>query len=191
MFSRSFHLECELISLEQENQKRACAVDIQTFKGLLRTLDDPEDVKRIFGKDLVLAGAPTDAAKAEAKEKQLTEVFNMFATNGSATLGMAELQSLHIFLTDAAVVDKKVWALAALDVMHAHTLSNHVACPFPTQRTLFETQTRFSKILRLLLSVFLIVMALLRSLRVSIGAAPPPSLSIDSFINAALDPFFS
>ena len=64
MFSRSFHLECELISLEQENQKRACAVDIQTFKGLLRTLDDPEDVKRIFGKNFVLAGASTDAAAA-------------------------------------------------------------------------------------------------------------------------------
>ena len=107
------HLECELISLEQANQKRACAVDIETFKGLLRTLDDPEDVKRIFGKNLVLAGAPTDAAKAEAKEKQLREVFNMFAINGSATLGMAELQSLHKFLTDAAVVDKKVLALHA------------------------------------------------------------------------------
>ena len=104
------HLECELISLEQENQKRACCVDIETFKALLRTLDDPEDVKRIFGKNLVLAGAPTDAAKAEAKEKQLTEVFNMFAINGSATLGLAELQSLHKFLTDAAVVDKKVHA---------------------------------------------------------------------------------
>ena len=106
MFSCNFHLECELISLEQENQKRACAVDIQTFKGLLRTLDDPEDVKRIFGKNFVLAGASTDAAKAEA-----------------------------------------------------------------------------NKILRLLLSVFLIVMALLRSLRISIGAAPPSSFSIDSSIN--------
>ena len=42
--------------------------------------------------------------------------------------------------------------------------------PLPTQRTLFATQSRFSKILRLLLSVFLLVMALLRSQRVGIGA---------------------
>jgi hypothetical protein len=37
--------------------------------------------------------------------------------------------------------------------------------------------------LRLLLSVFLIVMALLCSLRISIGAAPPSSFSIDSSMN--------
>ena len=105
------HLECELISLEQEKQHGDCAVDIQTFKGLLRSLDDPADVKRIFGKDLVLSGAPTDAAKAEAKEKQLNDVFNMFAVNGSKTLGTKELQSLHSFLTDAAIIDKKVFLL--------------------------------------------------------------------------------
>jgi hypothetical protein len=119
------HLECEIISLEQEKQHADCAVDIQTFKGLLRTLDDPADVKRIFGKDLVLSGAPTDANKAEAKEKQLADVFNMFAINGSNTLGAKELQSLHKFLTDAAIIDKKVLSslLVVIIPLASHILS--------------------------------------------------------------------
>ena len=124
------HLECELISLEQEKQTEV-AVDIDTFKALLRCLDDPADVKRIFGK--------------EPGDKQLADVFNMFLSAGCATLGAAELQSLHKFLSDAAVIDK--------------------------QRSLFATQSRVSKILRLLLSIFLVIMALLRTFRVSIGAA--------------------
>jgi len=41
------------------------------------------------------------------------EVFNMFATRGSSTLGSKELQSLHLFLSDAAVIDKKVRARCA------------------------------------------------------------------------------
>jgi len=143
------HLECELISLEQEisNQYQDCAIDIQLFKGLLRILDDPADVKRIFGKELVLppVPVPSEAQKAEAQEKQLVEVFNMFATDGSTRLGAKELQSLHLFLREAAVIDK--------------------------QRTHYATQSRLSKILRLLLSVFLLAMALIRSQRVSIGAA--------------------
>jgi hypothetical protein len=64
----------------------------------------------------------------------------------------------------------------------------------PTQRTLFATQSRFSKILRLLLSIFLIIMALLRSQRVSIGALLqllplPHSLYPDSSITDAIDTF--
>jgi hypothetical protein len=119
------HLECELSSLEQENsnQYHDCAVDIQLFKGLLRSLDDPADVKRIFGKDLVLlpgvsAFEAQESVVTRAREKQLIEVFNMFATNGSSTLGAKELQSLHQFLRDAAVIDQKVPARAAL--LHAH-----------------------------------------------------------------------
>ncbi len=114
------HLECELSSLELENSKlyRDCAVDIQLFKGLLRSLDDPADVKRIFGKDLVLPPGiavfeAQDADVAKAQEQQLIEVFNMFATNGSSTLGSEELQSLRQFLSDAAVIDKKVHTLRA------------------------------------------------------------------------------
>jgi hypothetical protein len=38
-----------------------------------------------------------------------------------------------------------------------------------TQRTHYATQSRISKILRLLLSVFLLVMALIRSQRIGIG----------------------
>jgi hypothetical protein len=105
-------LECELISLEQED----CAVDIQAFKSLLRILDDPAHVKRIFGKALDFppeVSAPSEAQKSEAQEKQLIEVFNMFATQGSSTLGSKELQSLHLFLSDAAVIDKKVQARGA------------------------------------------------------------------------------
>jgi hypothetical protein len=65
----------------------------------------------------------------------------------------------------------------------------------PTQRSLFATQSRFSKILRLLLSIFLIIMALLRSQRVSIGALHqllplPHSLCPDSSITHAIDNFF-
>ncbi len=117
------HLECELISLEQEKQHQDCAVDIQTFKGLLRSLDDPADVKRIFGKEMVIPPGltPSVAQKAEAQEKQLIQVFNMFATQGSSTLGSKELQSLHLFLSDAAVVDKKVRGL----------LSHAPSCPPP------------------------------------------------------------
>jgi hypothetical protein len=42
---------------------------------------------------------------------------------------------------------------------------------------MFATQSRFSKVLRLLLSMFLIVMALIRQQRVSIGAQRAPALS--------------
>jgi hypothetical protein len=132
------HLECEIISLEQEKARGQehwdCAVDIQTFKGLLRTLDDPADVKRIFGKDMVLSGAPTDANKAEAKEKQLADVFNMFAINGSNTLGAKELQSLHKFLTDAAIIDKKV--TLSLSVVTLPRASHAVGFPLsPSARS--------------------------------------------------------
>lgn len=132
------HLECELFDLEQSKQHEDCAVDIQTFKGLFRSLDDPADVKRIFGKDLVLppgvnASDKTPAAKiaqAEAKEKQLTEVFKMFATDGSNTLGSKELRTLHTFLSDAAVIDKRVRAACAPSYAVAHPTSYaaHALC---------------------------------------------------------------
>jgi hypothetical protein len=168
-------LECELFDLEQSKRHEDCAVDIQTFKRLLRSLDDPADVKRIFGKDWLLppgvnASDKTPAAElaqAEAKEKQLIEVFNMFATDGSNKLGSKELRTLHTFLSDAAAIDKRVRARGAWP--HArHPML--LLTPLPTQRTLFATQSRMSKILRLLLSVFLLVMALLRLQRVGIGA---------------------
>jgi hypothetical protein len=41
------------------------------------------------------------------------------------------------------------------------------------QRSHFATQSRFSKILRLLLSVILLVMSMIRSGRVGIGVFPP------------------
>jgi hypothetical protein len=55
----------------------------------------------------------------------------------------------------------------------------------PTQRTVFATQSRFSKLLRLLLSIFLIIMAMLRSQRASIGAL----LHLLHLNIAAVDPF--
>lgn len=120
-------LECELVSLEQENSKQHddCVVDIEAFKRLLRILDDPVDIKRIFGKDLVLPpgiNAPSEVQKAEAQEKQLIEVFNMFAPHGSKILGSKELRSVHIFLTDAAAINKKV-GRARLHVEHIHAAS--------------------------------------------------------------------
>ena len=132
------HLECEHFDLEQSKQHEDCAVDIETLKGLLRSLDDPADVKRIFGKDLVLppgvnASDKTPAAtiaQAEAKQKQLTEVFNMFATDGSNTLGSKELRTLHTFLSDAAVIDKRVRAACAPSYAVAHPTSYaaHALC---------------------------------------------------------------
>ncbi len=128
-------LECELISLEQESSKQHddCAVDIEVFKALLRILDDPVDIKRIFGKDLVLPpgiNTPSEVQKAEAQEKQLIEVFNMFAPPGSKILGSKELRSVHLFLTDAAAINKKV----GCDRMHAapthHTRTLTVAILF-------------------------------------------------------------
>jgi hypothetical protein len=50
---------------------------------------------------------PSESQQAEAVDKQLLEVFGMFA-NGRETLGSKELKSLHLFLKDAAVIDKKV-----------------------------------------------------------------------------------
>jgi hypothetical protein len=123
------HLECELVSLEQQKQHEDCAVDIQTFKGLLRCLDDPANIKRIFGKQLVLPpGSDQQADIAEAQEKQLIEVFNMFVTDGSTSLGSEELRSLHLFLRDAAVIDKKVRARYAR--LHVYVpLSHDFTCP--------------------------------------------------------------
>jgi hypothetical protein len=165
-------LECELISLEQQKQHEDCAVDIQTFRGLLRTLEDPADVKRIFGKPLILPQSfhsfnaqQAESALIQAQEKQLVEVFNMFATDGSPILGSKELQSLHLFLRDAVVADKQVRLRYAR--LHLRRPLPHAL--FPTQRTHYATQSRLSKILRLLLSVFLLAMALIRSQRIGIG----------------------
>jgi hypothetical protein len=52
---------------------------------------------------LVLApGSAQQADTAEAQEKQLIEVFKMFVTGDSTSLGSKELQSLHLFLRKAA-----------------------------------------------------------------------------------------
>jgi hypothetical protein len=106
------NLESELISLEQETKtsQHDIAVDIEAFKSMLHILKDPTDVKRIFGKKLELPPGitiPSESQQAEAVDKQLLEVFGMFA-NGRETLGSKELKSLHLFLKDAAVIDKKV-----------------------------------------------------------------------------------
>jgi hypothetical protein len=162
------HLERELISLEQLKQHEDCTVDIQTFKGLLRCLDDPADIPRIFGKHLVLAPCSAQQADiAEAQEKQLIEVFKMFVTGDRASLGSKELQSLHLFLKKAADIDKKVRARYAR--LHVYVYLMMLLALVSTQRTHYATQSRISKILRLLLSVFLLVMAQIRSQRVSIG----------------------
>jgi hypothetical protein len=104
-------LEGELTHLERETtQLEDTGIDVEVFKSMFRILKDPNDVKRIFGKKLELPPGitvPSESQQAEAVDKQLREVFDMFA-NGSATLGSKELKLFHLFLKDAAEIDKKV-----------------------------------------------------------------------------------
>ncbi len=105
------NLESELTDLEQETcQNDDIRIDVEAFKCMFSIFEDPTDVKRIFGKKFELPPGitvPSESQQAEAVHKQLLEVFNMFA-NGRATLGSKELKLFHLFLKDAAVIDKKV-----------------------------------------------------------------------------------